>query len=177
MDIKIIKRIDKDHIAEALFVWKLSNHKFQKDTIIISFMCIFFLVLGIIRTNRYGSFWNPWSSLGMAFAFIAVFLGIDMYNRKQKVISKAKKCIDISLKSDTSIELLFTDNLMSIRDSESYVEFKWAVFSEYQLYQNYLLVFAKSSGLSVIQIDKNKLSGDTWDTAVNFIANKLPVKK
>ena len=86
MDIKITKKVDKDHVTESLLVWKLSNQKIQKDTIIISVMCFVVFTIGIIKINRYESFWNPWSSLGIALAFMAIIFWIDIYTKKSKVI-------------------------------------------------------------------------------------------
>ncbi len=111
MEIKIAKKIDESYINEALLVWKLNTAKSRKDTVIILIMCIAFFTFGILRINMYHSFWNPWTSLGMALAFIAILFSFDLENRKLKVISKAKECIEIFSKSENCIEYLFTDKL------------------------------------------------------------------
>lgn len=173
MDIKIIKQIDDTYITESLIKWK-SSAKHNIRMIYTFFgLALFYLIIGVTKQNRHDTFWNFWTSLGIAFVIVAMLLILHVYTEKSKFISKAKDCINKSKTTDVTIEYIFSDEEISVRDSESYGEFKWSLFSEYQLHQNYLLIYLKNAQISVIEVDIKKITGDQFNSLLTLISSKL----
>jgi len=173
MDIKIIKQIDDTYITESLMRWKSSAKNNLRMIYTFFGLGFFYLIIGITKQNRYDTFWNIWTSLGIAFVIVAMLLILHVYTEKSKFISKAKDCIKKSKTTVVTIEYVFSDKEITVRDSESYGEFKWSLFSEYQLHQDYLLIYLKNAQISVIEVDIKKITADQFDSLLTLLRSKL----
>ncbi len=173
MDIKIIKEIDESYIDESLTQWKLATRNNLRQIRIFSVLIVFFISIGLMKYNKEGTFWNYSTSFGLALVFLTVFLIEMHYKGREKWIKRAKKCIE---KPSRITEYNFTDEMITVKDPESYGEFKWSVFSTFQFYKNYLLISIKDSSDGFIVLDRNKIGKDIFNALIALLQEKITEK-
>jgi|SRR5215203_2273332 len=173
MDI-IIKRANHDDLLEQNSIkWKL----FANRSIILfvyPFMGIFFLAGNWLTLKGGEYFWGFTSSFGLSLIFLSVFYFSHVYQNKIKYLSRTKEILSRYKNQTEGIEINITDKSVSYKDFEIYSEMKWACFTEYKLYKDYIILIIDKQSLSSIIINRKEISGGQFAELFEFVKNKLP---
>src|SRR5215203_2146412 len=166
MDI-IIKRANHDDLLEQNSIkWKL----FANRSIILfvyAFMGIFFLAGNWLTLKGGEYFWGFTSSFGLSLIFLSVFYFSHVYQNKIKYLSRTKEILSRYKNQTEGIEINITDKSVSYKDFEIYSEMKWACFTEYKLYKDYIILnfssaflffFKKSLAPSIVNLRRRSRS-------------------
>jgi multisubunit Na+/H+ antiporter MnhB subunit len=121
--------------------------------------------------------YHIFSSLGIAFMLFSLYLVYfylvrqknQFFNTVNKVAYRHKSISNNYILKITDVSLLY-------QDFEIIREEKWTLFSKYQNYQNYLLLFRDELFINCLVIDKRQISSEELADLQKFVSNKL-VKK
>lgn len=174
MEIKFTQKINDNYIKLQLFKIRKNTTSKRKSLATYLIICVVLFSMAALRRGFYGSFWNPWTSLGIAMAIMAIIYFIDINNRKVKTLSAARKYVEKFGMEQSGIEYVFSDERISVRDPQSYAELSWSVFNKYRIYENHLLIYGENSDISLIQISKNQVSEKIFDEILGLVRAKLP---
>ena len=177
MSLIIYKKIDDSYLDETLVRWKLlAKVKFRSLRAYVLITALY-LVIAISRYINYGIFWTFWMSFGIAFLFLMLVSALELYKGRSEWISKAKRCIQKYSTRIPEIEYTFSDQMITGKDIESYFELKWTAFSNYQVYENYLLFYLTDSNSAGVTLDKSKIPADIYAELITLTKSKLIEKK
>jgi hypothetical protein len=170
----IIKRPSNDDLLEHNYIkWKLFSNRYI-ILLVYAVMGIFFLVGNWLTLKDGEYFWGFISSFGLSLVFLSLFYFSHIYQYKRKYLSRTKQILNRYKNQNEGVEIKITDKLVSYKDLEAYSEMKWTYFTEFKLYNNYLILIIDKQSLNSIIVNRNEISGAQFTELLEFVKNKLP---
>jgi hypothetical protein len=174
MGIKYKNTLDKELIEASKIQWWHSQQKFIKTIAICIFISLIFLTWGLLKPSSSG-FWNFKTTIGLAYAIIVLILLFTLYESRTKWLSNCKSAI--TTKNKTLIEYTFTNEKIIISQTNAYAESSWDIVTGYRIHNNFLFLYINSSQSSYFTIDRNDMVETDFTILLNFVINKIPLKK
>src|SRR5688572_9480698 len=174
----IITRQNSDELLQINAIkWKLFTKKNVQVVFLYAFIGAVILVVNWISLKKGESFWRFESSFGLGILFLSLFYFIHFYKNKIRFLAKTKELISKYKNESGGIEIKITNSAITYRDVEIYSDMKWTVFSEYKLYNGYLILLIDNLYLSSIIINRNEISEAEFTELFDFVKSKMPEKK
>ena len=174
MEIKYQAIKDSELLEAVKIQWKYAMTRPLKTVVICIGFAIGFIVWGTLsKTSE--SFWNFKTSIGIAYAIMAVTYGLSLYQSRDRWITHCSE--EIERTANSPIDYTFTEQKIIIKDSESYGEASWTTIKCYRTHNNFLFLYLRSVESTWLTINRNKMSVTDFDTLLSFISNKIPLKK
>ena len=177
MEIKIIKDDFLDGFERNRMRWNLAHKKNLLYFTFYALAGLFVLAIAALGAKNADDFWGVFSSLGLGLIFLSTYYFLHTFQNKRKYLAKVRALIVQSTKNGQHTELILKDECVTYKDTETYSEWKWSVFSSYMLYKDYLFLIMGNSVLNSIIIQKNEVPAGEFTELVNFCRSHLFLKK
>ena len=176
MEFKIIGKYNETYLEECLILWKFSSKEALNGAKTYSIFCFVYLAFGLFYYLRGKSIPLFLDSLGLACFILLIIQLINIYELKTRTKKTLLARID---KYSTSLtaerEVLFTEYFVKYCDPEMQLELKWAAFSHYQEYGNYVF-FLNESKKPELSIDKKNIPESIVKDLYELNNSKIPTK-
>ena len=177
MEFKIIGKYNETYLEECLTLWKFSSKEVLNSLKTYSICCIIYLIFGLLYYLRGKSIPLFISSFGLACLLLLIIQLLNMYQAKTRTTKTLLARIDkYSSHLTAERKLLFTEYGVTYCDPEMRLELKWAAFSHYQEYGNYVFFFLNESRKPALSMDKENIPESFVKDLFELINSKLPVK-
>ena len=177
MEFKITGKYNETYLEECLTLWKFSSKEALNSVKTYSICCFVYLAFGLFYYLRGKSIPLFLGSLGLACFILLIIQLRNIYELKTRTKKTLLARID---KYSTSLtaerEVLFTEYFVKYCDPEMQLELKWAAFSHYQEYGNYVFFFLNESKKPALSIDKKNIPESIVKDLYELINSKIPTK-
>lgn len=174
MEIKYKNTLDNELIEASKIQWRYAQKKSATTILLCFLISTGFLMWGLLTMSSSG-FWNFKTSMGLAYAMLTLILLVSFYQRRTEWLSNCEKAI--ANKNEKSLEYIFTDEKIIIKETNSYAEFGWDVITGFRTHNNFLFLYIHSSKSSYFTIDRNDMTEVDFAALLSFASNKIPLEK
>ncbi len=177
MEFKITGKYNETYLEECLTLWKFSSKEAFKSVKTYSICCLVYLAIGLIYFLRGKSISLFISSFGLACLLLLLIQLLNIYQLKTRTKKNLLARIDKYKSNPTAVrELLFTEDCIKYCDPEMLLELKWAAFSHYQEYRNYIFFFLNESKSPALSMDKKNIPESIEKDLFELVNSKISIR-
>jgi hypothetical protein len=177
MEFKITAKYNEPYLEECLTLWKFSSKEAFNNVKTYSICCLFYLIIGLLYYLRGKPISLLISSFGLACFLLLIIQLLNIYQLKTRTKKNLLARIDKYKSNPTAVrELLFTEECIKYCDPEMLLELKWAAFSHYQEYGNYIFFFLNESKIPGLSMDKKNIQESIEKELFELINSKISIK-
>jgi hypothetical protein len=171
MTFRIIRPTTKEIIDTHKIMFDLYFKQRIKASFIYCLIGLFFFVLDNSLQNPTRDVWTSFSSFGIAFIYMAIFMFLQSFRTRREYFLGIQASLDRTEFSGS--EIIISDDFISTTNNASRSELKWTCFKKYQIHNDSLFLFLDNDPLGSIAIQKTELSPDEFNELLNFVATKI----
>ncbi len=177
MEFKITGKYNETYLEECLALWKFSSKEAFNSVKTYSICCLVYLLIGLINYLKGKSISLFISSFGLACLLLLIIQFLNIYQLKTRTKKNLSTRIDKYKSNPTALrELLFTEDCIKYYDPEMLLELKWAAFSHYQEYGNYVFFFLNESKKPALSMDKKNIPESIEKDLFALINSKILIR-
>ena len=174
MEFKITGKYNETYLDECLTLWKFSSKEGFNSLKTYSICCLAYIAFGLLYYLRGKPISLLISSFGIACFLLLIIQLLNIYQLKIKTKKNVLARIDKYKSNLTAVrELVFTEDCVKYCDPEMLMELKWATFSHYQEYGNYVFFFLKESKNPALSMDKKNIPEQVQTDLFAFVNSKI----
>ncbi len=178
MEIRIKKESSEGLMKLADFEWKQNNRKsLVRLLYFVLFYLLFFLIYGVWDSVRLNTVVNFFMGVVVCLSFIFLLIIVGILRRKKQIFShfKFQGARFDNFKSVT--EIVINENIVTYRNFEKYLEFKWSSFYHYQYIDDILKLNANMEGTFGIIVDRKDIDKEQFEWLLRLVESKITNKK
>jgi hypothetical protein len=177
MTFTFYKKYDESFLKERQIKWKLPSKENFNTLRLYYIVTVVYFLMAIKHFINSGNFWGFWMTGGFCFLILSIISGFSYYKTKADSYKIAKGCI-IKYQQLGNIDIVntFNQDIVSVKDPESYAEIRWSAFSHYQHYDNHLIFYLNNNNNPILVLDKEIIPQSEYDDFINLIRSKLTEK-
>ena len=177
MEFKITGKYNETYLEECLTLWKFSSKEAFNSVKTYSICCLAYLAFGLLYYLRGKSISLFISSFGLACFLLLIIQLLNIYQLKTRTKKNLLARIDKYKSNPTAVrELLFTEEYIKFCDPEMLLELKWAAFSHYQEYGNYIFFFLNESKKPALSMDKINIPESIEKDLFKLVNSKISIR-
>ncbi len=120
---------------------------------------------------------NPFVFIGVGFSVATLLLVYFRLFSKRRFSKKTEEIAEKFDKMEMDCTYEFSDETIKYWDNEKTLEFNWAVFTNYSIYKNYLVLILNNSLIESFIFEKTESDIDDYNKILEITKSKLEYKE
>ena len=165
-----------DFIEENLIRWEVNGLRNRKQIRNYSIISIIILALGLVIITEEEPT-NPFIYIGSVYLVCTAALVFLRLVSKNKFTEKVKKIAENYELQNMNCIYELSNESIKYWDKQKHIDFKWEVFTSYNIYKGYLILNIESSLIDLYIFKENESEIDCYKKVLEFAKSKLELKE
>jgi hypothetical protein len=172
------KEAFKHYLADRNILWEIYFKRVLKAFVLRCFLAIIFFVIANSPSQQSSETeYNIYLIIAIIYTALITITFLSVIRSKSKFMAEASRVGTISFGQINEAMTRMNDESVYFKTPVWTMEFKWAIFANYSLYKDYLILSIGQMGMNAVVIDKTIMPEASFRELMSFVSSKIKEKK